>query len=178
MTRLRQAGLTLGPPCIIAVCLCFAVGTGVGSAHAESMRYDIEGYLYATGDAADYAGTDALKLRRSEMVATFVASDETSPLHLATYSCAFVSHTTTDSATRHQARVGLTGACLVTDRDGDSHVAEWHRTPGEDAGQWTIARGTGKYEAADGVGTYTITFLSGPPNAQLRFALSGKLVLG
>ena len=173
MSRSRQSSPARCLPCI--ACLCLAVGAG--AARAEPARHDIDGFLYATGEAADHAESAGLKLRRSKMAATFVAREETSPLHLATFRCAFVSHTTTDTATRHQARVGLTGACLVTDRAGDSHVAEWHRTPGEDAGRWIIARGTGKYATAQGAGSYTITFLSRPPDAQLRFALTGELVL-
>lgn len=148
-----------------------------GAAAAETTNLHIDGFLYATGEAADYVATDELKLRRSTMTATFAAADPAAPLHLATFRCAFVSHTTTDATTRHQARVGLTGACLVTDRDGDSHVAEWHRVPGEDAGRWTVVRGTGKYAGAGGAGGYTIMFLAGPPHPQLRFALSGQIDL-
>ncbi len=160
-----------------ATSLCAAVGIGAGTAFADSTHIKIDGYLYAVGEAADYAATDVLKLRRSTMVATFAARDENSPHHLANFRCAFVSHTTTDTRTKHQVRVGLTGACLVTDRTGDSYVAEWHRVPAEDAGQWVIVRGTGKYENADGAGTYTIKFLSGPPSPQLRFTLLGEISL-
>ena len=163
--------------CCLAASLCVATGIGGGAAFADSTHIDIDGYLYAVGDVADYAATDAIKLRQSTMVATFAARDESSPLHLANFRCAFVSHTTTDTQTKHQARVGLTGACLVTDRTGDSYVAEWHRVPGEDAGQWVIVRGTGKYETAGGAGTYTIKFLSGPPSPQLRFTLLGQISL-
>jgi hypothetical protein len=162
----------------LAACLCADFGFGVGAAFADPTRIVVDGYLYAVGDVADYAQTEGLKLRRSTMVATFASRDESSPLHLANVRCAFVSHTTTDTKTKHQVRVGLTGACLVTDRAGDSYVSEWHRIPGEEAGQWTVVRGTGKYETADGSGTYTIKFLSGPPSPQLRFTLLGQINLG
>jgi len=162
----------------LATSLCAAVGIGAGTAFADSTHIKIDGYLYAVGEATDYAATDVLKLRRSTMVATFAARDASSPLHLANFRCAFVSHTTTDTQTKHQVRVGLTGACLVTDRAGDSYVAEWHRVPAEEAGQWEIVRGTGKYENAGGAGTYTIKFLSGPPSLQLRFTLLGQIDLG
>jgi len=179
MNRSCVFALSRWLPGIAAICfyLMVGAGAGIGVANADAANYDIDGYLFATGEASDFAETSALKVRRTSMVATFAARDEASPLHLATYSCAFVSHTTTDTETRHQSRVGLTGACLVTDRTGDSHVAEWHRTPGEEAGTWSIVRGSGKYEAASGAGSYTITFLSGPPDIQLRFALSGQLIL-
>ncbi len=177
MNRLRGFELSRWLPGVAAICFYPAVGAGIGVATADAANYDIDGHLYATGEAADFAETPELKVRRSSMVATFAARDEASPLHLATYRCAFVSHTTTDTETRHESRVGLTGACLVTDRSGDSYVTEWHRTPGEDAGTWTVVRGTGIYAAASGSGSYTITFLSGPPNIQLRFALSGQLNL-
>jgi hypothetical protein len=163
----------------LAVSLWAAVGIGAGAAYAEPTRINVDGYLYAVGEAADYADTDIIKLRRSTMVATFAARDVSSPHHLANYRCAFVSHTTTDTQTRHQVRVGLTGACLVTDRAGDSYVAEWHRVPGQDVGEWVIVRGSGKYENAAGTGTYTIMFLAGPPsNPQLRFTLVGRIDLG
>ena len=160
-----------GRSCVAAGALVLAAG----AAEAESL--DVDGHLYAGGEASNYAESQALTLRRAGMVATFAARDDASPLHLATFRCAFVSHTSADTSARHQSRVGLTGACLVTDRDGDSHVAEWHRTPGLETGEWTIVRGSGKYEDATGSGHYTFVFLSGPPSAQMRFHLSGGLKL-
>ena len=145
-------------------------------AEAETV-IDVKGHLYAVGEVETLAETEALLLRRSTMVAAFAADDQDSALHLATFNCAFTSHTANDPATRHQGRVGALGACLVSDRDGDLRVAEWQRSPGEEVGGWTVVRGSGKYAGAGGEGTYGIEFLSRPPKPQLRFRLDGKIIL-
>ncbi|MDP6350791.1 MAG: hypothetical protein QF926_13995 [Alphaproteobacteria bacterium] len=136
----------------------------------------VDATLYATGEAADFHKGAGLTLRRSSMVAAHADNDTASPLHLATYACSFVSHTITDATAPHLARVGVTGACLITDRVGDNLVTEWGRTPGESAGQWTVVRGSGKYAEATGGGTYTLEFLAPQPKPQLRFLLDGEIV--
>ena len=77
----------------------------------------------------------------------------------------------------HLARVGVAGACLITDREGDNLITEWGRAPGEPAGQWTVVRGSGKYAEATGSGTYTIEFLAPQPKPQLRFLLNGEITI-
>ena len=166
----RAANVALGLLSGLAV-----LAAAGGDARAEPTAHAVAGYLYAVGDAETVHEVGELALRRSSMVAAFAADDPSSALHLATFTCSFVSHTTTDASVRHQDRVGAAGACLVTDRDGDTHVAEWQRPPGAELGTWTVVRGTGKWREATGTGTYDILFLSPPPKPQLRFTLTGEI---
>ena len=146
-----------------------------GDALAEPAVHAVDGNLYAVGEAETVHEAGELALGRSSMVATFAADDPASAMHLATFACSFVSHTTTEASVRHQDRVGATGVCLVTDRDGDTSVAEWRRPPGAELGSWTVVRGTGKWQGASGTGTYDILFLTPPPEPQLRFTLVGEI---
>ncbi len=145
-------------------------------ATAAETEHPVKGQIYAIGTSELAIETEAFTSNRAGFSGTFAADDPSSIVHLTTYDCSVLTHASMDESRSRTARVGAIGVCLVSDRDGDVFVAEWRRPVGDATGTWTIVRGSGKFEGAAGEGSYGIEFLTGLPNAKMRFALDGSII--